>query len=141
MTNLDGGLFRIKLSFSPRFPEEHPRAKFETQLFHHRIAADGTPCYTREDDLRIRSHISRQSSRHWRKNTHHMTRERWLVLKLRSYSGDLRKIRSSITGSSGEQFSAPPSKSFEYLIPYFRLFAPHHPTIHQILLTKSGSSP
>ena len=40
MTNLDGGLFRIKLFFSPRFPEEQPRARFETQLFHHRIASD-----------------------------------------------------------------------------------------------------
>ncbi|RDW60246.1 hypothetical protein BP5796_11852 [Coleophoma crateriformis] len=57
MTNLDGGLFRIKLSFSPRFPDEHPRAKFETPLFHHRIAADGTPCYTpkRPDD--VKTHI------------------------------------------------------------------------------------
>ena len=25
MTNLDGGLFRIKINFSPRFPEEQPR--------------------------------------------------------------------------------------------------------------------
>lgn len=57
MTNLDGGLFRVKLYFSPRFPEEQPRAKFETPLFHHRIASDGTPCYTavRADDAK--SHI------------------------------------------------------------------------------------
>lgn len=57
MTNLDGGLFRIKLCFSTRFPDEQPRAKFETDLFHHRIAADGTPCYSpkRPDD--IKSHI------------------------------------------------------------------------------------
>lgn len=59
MTNLDGGLFRIKLSFSPRFPEEQPRIKFETRLFHHRIAADGTPCYffplSRRED--VKSHI------------------------------------------------------------------------------------
>ena len=57
MTNLDGGLFRIKLHLSPRFPEEQPRARFETPLFHHRIARDGTPCYTtaRSDD--IKSHI------------------------------------------------------------------------------------
>ncbi|KAK3383390.1 small conjugating protein ligase-like protein [Lasiosphaeria ovina] len=45
MTNLDGGLFRVKLSFSPRFPEEQPRIKFETRMFHHRISLDGTPCY------------------------------------------------------------------------------------------------
>lgn len=57
MTNLDGGLFRIKINMSPRFPEEQPRARFETPLFHHRIATDGTPCYTasRTDD--IKSHI------------------------------------------------------------------------------------
>lgn len=59
MTNLDGGLFRITLHLSPRFPEEQPRARFETPLFHHRIARDGTPCYTaannRTDD--IKSHI------------------------------------------------------------------------------------
>lgn len=45
MTNLDGGLFSILLSFSPRSPEEQPRARFETPLFHHRIAKDGTPSY------------------------------------------------------------------------------------------------
>jgi len=57
MTNLDGGLFKIKIYFSTKFPEEQPRARFETQLFHHRLAADGTPCYTarRPDD--VKSHI------------------------------------------------------------------------------------
>ena len=57
MTNLDGGLFRIKLFFSPRFPEELPRVKFETPMFHHRISKDGVVCYfpKREDD--VKSHI------------------------------------------------------------------------------------
>jgi ubiquitin-conjugating enzyme E2 Z len=59
MTNLDGGLFRIKLCLSPRFPDEQPRIKFETRLFHHRIAADGTPCYvvsmSRRED--VKTHI------------------------------------------------------------------------------------
>lgn len=59
MTNLDGGMFRIKLNFSPRFPEEQPRIKFLTPMFHHRIAADGTPCYfpnsSRRED--IKQHI------------------------------------------------------------------------------------
>ncbi|KAH7022614.1 ubiquitin-conjugating enzyme/RWD-like protein [Ilyonectria destructans] len=59
MTNLDGGLFRIKMNFSPRFPDEQPRVKFESKIFHHYIAADGTACYTpnpmrRED---VKSHI------------------------------------------------------------------------------------
>jgi ubiquitin-conjugating enzyme E2 Z len=57
MTNLDGGLFRIKLFFSPRFPDEHPRARFETQLFHQRIAPDGTPCYTTKRIEDAKSHI------------------------------------------------------------------------------------
>lgn len=56
MTDLDGGLFRIKIHISPRFPEEQPRVKFETKLFHHRIAKDGTPCYwpspSRREDMR-----------------------------------------------------------------------------------------
>ena len=59
MTNLDGGLFRIKLGFSPRFPEEQPRIRFETRLFHHRISTEGTPCYfasaSRREDAK--SHI------------------------------------------------------------------------------------
>lgn len=56
MTNMDGGLFRIKIHLSPRFPEEQPRVKFETKLFHHRIAPDGTPCYmsslNRREDMK-----------------------------------------------------------------------------------------
>jgi len=57
MTNLDGGLFNIELAFSPRFPEEQPRAKFITPLYHHSITSDGIPCYsaTRADEGR--SHI------------------------------------------------------------------------------------
>lgn len=59
MTNLDGGLFRFRLMLSPHFPQEQPRARFEVDIFHHRIAKDGTPCYVvlpnkRED---VRSHI------------------------------------------------------------------------------------
>ncbi|KAK6598669.1 ubiquitin-conjugating enzyme [Botrytis cinerea] len=57
MTNLDGGLFNIKLYFSPRFPEEQPRAKFQTPLFHHRIGLDGTPCYTSKRPDDAKSHI------------------------------------------------------------------------------------
>jgi ubiquitin-conjugating enzyme E2 Z len=59
MTNLDGGLFHIRMNFSTRFPDEQPRARFETKIFHHHVAPDGTACYIpnplkRED---IRSHI------------------------------------------------------------------------------------
>jgi len=57
MTNLDGGLFRIRINISPRFPDEQPRIKFETPLFHQRVSADGVLCYfpQRADDLK--SHI------------------------------------------------------------------------------------
>ena len=57
MTHLDGGMFRIRLSISPRFPEEQPRVTFETPMFHHRISKGGFLCYfpKRADD--IKSHI------------------------------------------------------------------------------------
>lgn len=57
MTQLDGGMFTIKLSMSPRFPEEQPRIVFETALFHHRITNAGVLCYVpkRADD--IKSHV------------------------------------------------------------------------------------
>lgn len=59
MTNLDGGLFRIRISFSPRFPDEQPRVKFETRIFHHLVAPDGTVCYTPRQDKKedVGSHI------------------------------------------------------------------------------------
>ncbi|KAL1910307.1 hypothetical protein Sste5344_003923 [Sporothrix stenoceras] len=59
MTNLDGGLFRFRLMLSPRFPQEQPRARFEVNIFHHRIAKDGTPCYVVKPNKRedVRSHI------------------------------------------------------------------------------------
>lgn len=57
MTNLDGGMFRIKVSFSIRFPEEQPRVVFETKTFHHRISKDGILCYLPKRDDDIKSHI------------------------------------------------------------------------------------
>ncbi|RCI07910.1 hypothetical protein L249_5784 [Ophiocordyceps polyrhachis-furcata BCC 54312] len=57
MTNLDGGLFRIRMNFSPRFPDEQPRVRFETKIFHHHVAGDGTACYTpnplKKEDIRV----------------------------------------------------------------------------------------
>ena len=57
MTQLDGGMFRISMTISPRFPEEQPRVTLETPLFHHRISKDGVFCYfpRRVDDLQ--SHV------------------------------------------------------------------------------------
>lgn len=34
MTNLDGALFRFRMSFSIRFPDEQPRVVFETPIYH-----------------------------------------------------------------------------------------------------------
>jgi len=59
MTNLDGGMFRVRLTFSSRFPEEQPKVQYETKVFHHRVSKDGTPCYfpnsSRRDD--VKQHI------------------------------------------------------------------------------------
>ena len=57
MTNLEGGMFKVKVAFSKRFPDELPRVIIETKLFHHRISKDGVLCYLpkRPDD--IKSHI------------------------------------------------------------------------------------
>ena len=57
MTNLDGGLFKIRISFSPRFPEEQPRVRFETPMFHHRISKDGVVCYFPRRAEDVKSHI------------------------------------------------------------------------------------
>ncbi|KAF1944168.1 UBC-like protein [Clathrospora elynae] len=57
MTNLDGGIFRIMIYISPKFPDVLPRVRFETPIFHHRVSPDGVICYdaTRKDDMK--SHI------------------------------------------------------------------------------------
>ena len=57
MTQLDGGMFRIRITISPRFPDEQPRVVFDTPMFHHRISRGGVLCYLpkRFDD--IKSHI------------------------------------------------------------------------------------
>jgi ubiquitin-conjugating enzyme E2 Z len=45
MTHLDGGIFKMQICLSPRFPDEQPRVFVETPLFHHRISKDGVLCY------------------------------------------------------------------------------------------------
>ncbi|KAG8530741.1 uncharacterized protein KY384_004098 [Bacidia gigantensis] len=57
MTNLEGGMFKIKIAFSKRFPDELPRVIFETKIYHHRVTKDGILCYIpkRQDD--VKSHI------------------------------------------------------------------------------------
>ncbi|KAF2109493.1 ubiquitin-conjugating enzyme/RWD-like protein [Lophiotrema nucula] len=58
MTNLDGGVFRIMIYLSTKFPDVLPRVKFETPIFHHRVSPSGVLCYDaiRKDDMR--SHIA-----------------------------------------------------------------------------------
>lgn len=57
MTNLDGGMFRIRIHISPKFPDVLPRVSFETPIFHHRISKLGILCYdpARKDDMK--SHV------------------------------------------------------------------------------------
>jgi len=57
MTNLEGGLFRVKVTFSPRFPKEQPRVKLETSLFHYRVSPTGDLCYFPVKPGEVRSHI------------------------------------------------------------------------------------
>ncbi|KAK9389348.1 ubiquitin-conjugating enzyme/RWD-like protein [Lipomyces mesembrius] len=57
MTILDGGLFRIKLILSQRFPEEQPRVIFETPIYHLNITSDGVPYYRPRKADDIKSHI------------------------------------------------------------------------------------
>ncbi|KAF8533907.1 ubiquitin-conjugating enzyme/RWD-like protein [Trichophaea hybrida] len=57
MTHLDGGLFNIELTFSPRFPSEQPRARFLTPFYHYRVTKDGVACYTATKSDECRSHI------------------------------------------------------------------------------------
>ncbi|KAK9365760.1 ubiquitin-conjugating enzyme/RWD-like protein [Lipomyces kononenkoae] len=57
MTNLDGGLFRIKLILSQRFPDEQPRVLFETPIYHLNITPDGVPYYRPRKADDIKSHI------------------------------------------------------------------------------------
>lgn len=57
MTQLDGGMFKIIMCVSPRFPDEQPRVTFETPLFHHRVSKDGVFCYFPGNGGDIKSHI------------------------------------------------------------------------------------
>jgi len=48
MGDLDGGwyengIYHLTLSFSPDFPEVHPRPRFATKMFHPQINEDGFP--------------------------------------------------------------------------------------------------
>ena len=57
MTNLDGGVFKIRMHISPRFPTEQPRVKVLTPLFHHRVSKDGQLCYLINNSDNLCAHV------------------------------------------------------------------------------------
>lgn len=56
-SNLDGGIFKIKISTSVRFPDEQPRVKVITPIYHHRVSKDGVLCYTPNKPDEMKNHI------------------------------------------------------------------------------------
>ena len=57
MTQLDGGIFKIRIHLSPRFPEEQPRPFMQTPLFHHRVSKEGILCYFPRKSEDMHCHI------------------------------------------------------------------------------------
>lgn len=57
MTQLDGGIFKMKIYLNPRFPDEQPRVFLETPLFHYRVSKDGVLCYFPQRPEEMHSHI------------------------------------------------------------------------------------
>ena len=57
VTHLDGGIFKIRVAVSPRFPDEQPRVKLETPLYHHRVSKDGVLCYFPKKSEEMKDHV------------------------------------------------------------------------------------
>lgn len=57
MTHMDGGVFRIQVSISTRFPEEQPRVRVLSPLYHHRVSKDGILCYFPKKPEEMRNHV------------------------------------------------------------------------------------
>ncbi|PWY78845.1 ubiquitin-conjugating enzyme [Aspergillus eucalypticola CBS 122712] len=58
MTQLDGGMFKILIHLSPRFPEEQPRVFLEaSSFFHIRVSKEGVLCYVPRRTEEMRYHI------------------------------------------------------------------------------------
>ena len=57
MSNLDGGIFNIKIVWGTNFPETQPRVQVETPLFHQRISPQGILCYFPSNSEDIGSHV------------------------------------------------------------------------------------
>lgn len=56
-SHLGGGMLRIQIALSTRFPDEQPRVKVMTPIYHHRVARDGTLCYFPKKIEEMRSHV------------------------------------------------------------------------------------
>lgn len=56
-SNLDGGIFKIKVSTSVKFPDEQPRVRVVTPMYHHRVSKDGVLCYTSNKPDEMKNHI------------------------------------------------------------------------------------
>jgi ubiquitin-conjugating enzyme E2 Z len=57
VTHLDGGIFRIRIAISPRFPDEQPRVTVMTPLYHHRVSKDGVLCYFAQKPDEMKDHV------------------------------------------------------------------------------------
>ena len=57
MTKWDGGLFTLKIFFSPYFPHEQPRVRFTTPFFHANVTKDGIPYYRVQRPESAQAHI------------------------------------------------------------------------------------
>ncbi|KAL4900728.1 hypothetical protein BDW74DRAFT_182561 [Aspergillus multicolor] len=56
-TPLEGGIIKVKIHLSAKFPEEQPRVFVETRLSHVRVSKDGVLCYFPNKLEEIRQHI------------------------------------------------------------------------------------
>lgn len=56
-SNLDGGIFKVKISTSVRFPDEQPRVKVLTPIYHHKVSKDGILCYTPAKPEEMKNHV------------------------------------------------------------------------------------
>ena len=57
MSNLEGGVFNIKIVTPINFPHAHPRVRVETPLYHQRVSPDGVLCYFAQKPEDFESHI------------------------------------------------------------------------------------
>lgn len=56
-TCLDGGVFKIRVFLSPLFPDEQPRVRLETPIFHHRVSKEGVLCYLPHKQEDMQEHV------------------------------------------------------------------------------------